>query len=228
MSFVNLRPSAPRETQTPPPIDMVVESCHSPCVNALLEKLQVGFAILVALAAIVAGCKSPPKSLSSGEQPAPASAAAQAAMPGPSVGWLVGTWRLDVGETAAVLARARFGTNAVITIKRGASSPETNLVHTPFTEEAYAESKAFWERGLAEMGWQLHLKPDHSGEGVARDSTNAVQISPLRWQVLDRELQIEYVAENKFRHATVRIVSSNELHYPMQPLGGYLVLRHSP
>lgn len=197
-------------------------------MNPSLKRMRVGSVIPVALAAAVAGCESPPASLPPGARPAPTSPVAQAASPWAPAGWLVGTWRIDVGETAAVLARAQFGTQAVVIVKSGAPHAQTNLMHKPFDPDAYAQSKAVWEQGLARMEWQLRFHPNHSGEHVSRDSTNAATRSPFRWQVLDRELRIEYVLEKRFRHLTCRLVSSNELHYPMPPLGGYVVLRHTP
>lgn len=176
---------------------------------------------------VLAGCASSPKS----ERPIPPEARPQSSVAevprSPPEAWVVGTWGMDVGDTVAVLARAQFGTQTVVTVKAGAPHPVTNMVHKPFDQKTYDRSRAEWEKGLAAMGWQLRFNPDHSGEHVSRASTNAPTVSPFEWQVLDRTLRLDYVREKRFRYFTCRIVSSNELHYPMQPLGGYLVLRRS-
>jgi len=142
---------------------------------------------------------------------------------------VVGDWIIAVEPTADVLARAQFGARQTITIKAGAAHPETNTVIVVFDQKKYDESKTFWTDALKkpEMKWQLILKPDHSGEHITRDiESTKPRSSPVRWELRGDELRLVYPEEKRFNTFNCRLLSLHELHYPMEPLGGWFVMRH--
>ena len=141
---------------------------------------------------------------------------------------VIGEWTIAIEATAEVLARAQFGTQQTISIKAGAAQPDTNSVTRPFNQKEYDESKAFWTENLKkpEMQWRLVLKLNHTGQHIAHDvKSNRPRISAVKWELLGTELRLVYPEEKQFNTFTCRMVSSNELHYPMQPLRGWLVMR---
>jgi hypothetical protein len=160
---------------------------------------------------------------------------------------LIGEWKIAVDATAAVLARGQFGTRQEFTIKRGATHPETNIVTKTFDQKKYEESRDFWANSLnkPEMQWRIILSPDHTGEIHAFVEDNdtpgprSIEIKPgweesikykskserIEWELKGSELWLEYPAEPRFKERIARVVSSNEWHYPMQPLGGWFVMR---
>jgi hypothetical protein len=160
---------------------------------------------------------------------------------------LIGTWTIDVDATADVLARAQFGTRQEIIIKRGAAHPETNMVTRAFDQGKYDEIRDFWTQNLnrPEMEWRIILKRDHTGEfhGSAEDDSTprprSIEVKPgweqsikykpvvepIEWKVNGAELWLEYPAAPRFKERIARIASTNEWHYPMQPLGGWFVMR---
>ena len=141
---------------------------------------------------------------------------------------VIGEWIIAVEPTADVLARARFGTQQVITIKAGATKPETNTVTKVFSQKEYDEANIFWTEALKkpEMQWRLVLKPDHSGQYITKDMESTMpRIDAVKWELLGAELQLVYPEEKRFNTFTCRLVSGRELHYPMQPLGGWFVMR---
>jgi hypothetical protein len=141
---------------------------------------------------------------------------------------VVGEWTISVEPTTDVLARAQFGTQQTITVKAGATQPETNIITTPFNQKQYEGYKAFWTEALnkPEMQWRLILKPDHTGQHIAYDEeSNKPKSAPVKWELLGAELRLVYPEEKRFNTFTCRMVSSDELHYLMQPLGGWMVMR---
>ncbi len=142
---------------------------------------------------------------------------------------LVGEWVIAIEPTADVLARAEFGTKQTFTVKAGATSPVTNVVPTPFDPKKYEESKAIWTENLNQPGlqWRIILKPDHTGEHIAHDvNTNQPLTNSIKWDCHGPQvLHLEYPEQKRFNNYHCRVVSSNEWHYPMQPLGGWFVMR---
>ena len=141
----------------------------------------------------------------------------------------IGEWTIAVEPTADVLARAEFGTHQTITIKAGAAHPETNTGTVGFDQKKYDESKTFWTDALKkpEMNWQLILKPDHTGEHVSHDiESNKPRSNPVRWELQGEELRLVYPEEKRLNTFNCRLLSRHELRYPMEPLGGWFVMRH--
>lgn len=141
---------------------------------------------------------------------------------------VIGEWTIAVEPTADVLARAQFGIQQTITIKAGATHPETNTVTKSFSQKEYDEAKTLWIEALKkpDMQWRLVLKPDHTGQHIAQDrESNKPHIHAVQWELLGAELRLVYPEEGRFNTFTSRLVSSHELHYPMQPLGGWFVMR---
>lgn len=140
---------------------------------------------------------------------------------------VIGEWAMAIEPTADVLARAQFGKQQTVTIKAGAAKPETNTATRSFNQKEYDESKIFWTEALKnpEMQWRLVLKADHTGQHVAQDmKSNKPRINLVKWELLGAELRLVYPEEKRFNTYTCRLVSSRELHYPMQPLGGWFVM----
>lgn len=160
---------------------------------------------------------------------------------------LIGEWMIAVAPTADVLARGQFGTRQEFTIKRGAAHPETNIVTKPFDQKAYEQSRDFWskELGKPQMQWRFILKPDHTGEQHAFAEDNdtprprSIEIKPgweqsikykptvelIEWKLTGSELRFVYPTNQRSMALIAHVVSTNEWHYPMQPLGGCFVMR---
>jgi hypothetical protein len=105
----------------------------------------------------------------------------------------------------------------------------TNLVTKPFDQKKYDESKTFWIETLNKPGLQWHftLKPDHTGLQIAHDEkADQPLTNSIKWDYRGPQvLHLEYPEEQRFKNFHCRIVSSNEWHYPMEPLGGWFVMR---
>lgn len=142
---------------------------------------------------------------------------------------LVGGWTIAIEPTADGLARAQFGTKQTVTVKAGASAPVTNLVTTPFDQKKYDESKTFWIENLNKPGLQWHfiLKSDHTGLEITHDEqSNQPLTNAIKWDCHGPQLlHLEFPEKKHFNDLHCRIVSSNEWHYPMKPLGGWFVMR---
>jgi len=139
---------------------------------------------------------------------------------------LIGKWTLDVQATADVLARGRFGSRKQVTIKMGAAHPETNVIHTPSDQKQYEEIRELWVTNLAKMKVQYVFSPDGTCESSVCDpETNKRASDTLKWTLNGSELRVEHPNARRPRTDTAKLVSTNELRYPMQPLGGWLVLR---
>lgn len=78
---------------------------------------------------------------------------------------LAGEWIIAIEPMADVLARGQFGTKETITIKAGASAPETNRVTKPFKQEDYEQSLKRWTENLnkPEMKWLMFFNADQTG-----------------------------------------------------------------
>jgi len=139
---------------------------------------------------------------------------------------LIGKWTLDVQATADVLARGRFGSRKQVTIKMGAAHPETNVVHTPFDQKEYKKIRKFWVTNLTAMKVQYVFSPDGTAESTTYDpETKKSASETLKWSLNGSELRVEHPNARRPRTDTAKLVSTNELRYPMQPLGGWFVLR---
>lgn len=141
---------------------------------------------------------------------------------------LVGEWVIAIEPTADVLARAQFGAKQTFTVKAGATSPVTNVVTTPFDQKKYEESKAIWTEGLNQPGlqWRIILKPDHTGVQIALyENSNQPLTNGIKWDWYGPDLRLVFPEQKRFNTHLCRVVSSNEWHYPMAPLGGWFVMR---
>lgn len=142
---------------------------------------------------------------------------------------VIGEWTIAVDPTADVLAKAGFRPRRVITIRAGAAQPEINTVAEPFDQEKYDATRETWLAALKkpEMQWRLILKPDHTGQHLVADAAlGAPREEPVTWELRGTELRLLYPREKQFNTKDCTVVSPQELLYPMQPLGGWLVMRH--
>jgi hypothetical protein len=140
--------------------------------------------------------------------------------------YLVGTWVMDVEATADSLARGQFGTRQEITVKSGATVPETNLLTKPFDPKEYKETRNFWTTNLVKTKYQLTFKADGTGEGSSYDADAKKRLtSTLNWTLHGSDLRLEYTNVRRPLTEMARLVSTNELHEPMEMLGGWFVLR---
>jgi hypothetical protein len=139
---------------------------------------------------------------------------------------VLGTWVLDVEATADILARGQFGTRQEITVKSGATVPETNLITKPFDPKEYEETRNFWATNLGKIKYQLIFNPGGTGEGSSYDADAKKRVtSTLKWTLHGSDLRLEYTNVRMPLTEMARVVSTNELHQPMEMLGGWFVLR---
>jgi len=142
---------------------------------------------------------------------------------------MVGEWGIAIEPTADVLARAQFGTKQTFTVKAGATTPVTDVVTTPFNQKKYEEAKAIWIEGLNKpelQQWRIILKANHKGQQIETQTSGEIKTNQIKWEMeAGNVLHLEYPAEKRRTTYHCRVVSSNEWHYPMEPLGGWFVMR---
>jgi hypothetical protein len=144
---------------------------------------------------------------------------------------LPGTWTIDVKASAEVMGRAQFRPRKATLLRREGSQPatrEAGLIADKFDPESYRNARRYWENLLEkpDMRWQITFKPDGTGEHRAIVETGSAPVAvPFGWRLEGWRLHVDYPAGAKFQSFAVEAPSAEELHYPMEPLGDYLVLR---
>jgi len=139
-----------------------------------------------------------------------------------------GEWIIAVDPTSGVMVRLQFGTKTSSILKAGADQQEINTVMKAFSQKEYDEAKTSWKEALnnPDLQWRLVLNSDHSGQHIGTDmESNKPYTNAVRWELLGPELRLVYPDARHFNTFSCRLVSRHELHYPMQPLGGWFVMR---
>jgi hypothetical protein len=132
---------------------------------------------------------------------------------------------MDVEATADNLARGQFGIRQEITVQSGQATPQTNMTSKPFDPKQYEEDRQFWATNLANIKYLLIFKPNGSGEISSYDPEKKKRSAgALKWTLHGSDLILEYLDERRYRTDTARLVSTNDLYYPMEPLGGWIVM----
>lgn len=142
----------------------------------------------------------------------------------------MGRWTIDVEATAEVLAMAQFKPQLVTAIKGNGHKPaisETHEERPKFDQMKFDEQRRFWRDGLQapEMKWTLTFNKDGTGEHAHMSKDKQPGSARFRWRQEGTQVQVEYPDEPKFKRTQLEIVSTNRLNYPMQPVGGWFVLR---
>lgn len=143
---------------------------------------------------------------------------------------LPGTWEIDVNLSAEALARAQYQPR-VITVSRqegtGPATQTTTTVSERFDPNEFAEARSFWRSALKQrdMRWRIVFKPDGTGEHWAVTASSAApQAVPFQWRLNGWILQVDYLAGAPFKSFEAEMRSAQEIRYPMQPLGDFVIL----
>jgi hypothetical protein len=164
----------------------------------------------------------------------PLKSAPPAASPAEVERALPGTWIIDVEASADALARTRFLPRQVTTVRRDSNAretPETVTTMEPFDSNAYQEARRYWLDLLSkpDMKWRLVFQAGGTGEHWAVVSTGQpAEKTPFAWRLDGWILHLDYAADSRFKSFETTMESAMELHYPMAPLGDFIVLRRSP
>lgn len=181
----------------------------------------------VLLGWLAMGCASKEQTLP------PLRPAALAGSPTEVAAALPGDWTIDVPASAEVMARTQFQPREVTMMRREGMAPSTSertVVAERFDPKAYREARRYWADLLdkPDMRWRLRFNASGTGEHLAIVLTGSQpESTPFTWKLDGWRLRVEYPEGARFRTFEVEAPSAVELHYPMQPLGDYLVLRRA-
>lgn len=146
---------------------------------------------------------------------------------------LPGTWEIEVNASAEALARAQYQPRVVSVTRQeggGPATPTTTTVSERFDPNEFAEARSFWRSALkqSDMRWRLAFKPDGTGEHWAVITKGAAaQAVPFKWQLNGWLLKVAYAEGAPFKTFEVEMRSAQEIRYPMQPLGDFVILNKS-
>ena len=146
---------------------------------------------------------------------------------------LPGEWQIDVRASAEVMARTQFlPREARLAPGMGAdpSARRATMVAERFDPRAYREARSYWSGVLdkPDMQWRLRFNPDGTGAHIAVVQTGQEPAATeFKWQLDGYLLRLTYPEGARFKSFEAEAQSAVELHYPMQPLGEYLVLRRT-
>jgi len=104
------------------------------------------------------------------------------------------------------------------------------MVAERFDPKAYREARRYWTGVLdkPDMHWRLRFNPDGTGQHIAVVQTgHEPEATDFKWQLDGYLLRVDYPEGAQFKSFEVEAHSAVELHYPMQPLGEYLVLHRA-
>ena len=176
-------------------------------------------------ALLLAGCASRMEAPPEPKTPPPAAspAAVQQALPG--------TWSIAVDASAEALARAQYQPRTATMLRQeGNTIPtrETMTVTERFDPKAFVEARSYWRSALRspDMRWQVVFKADGTGEHWAVTTAGKKpQAVPFQWRLNGWVLQVDYPAGAPFKSFEAEMRSAEEIRYPMQPLGDFVILQ---